>query len=86
MYRQIYRNKILYYLATQRFNSPKKPCKNPQFSDTPTLPGGGTHPFVRRDSTFLSASYPFFWGLPLLRRDGQYFLTDPTLRPSGCSY
>jgi len=27
MYRQIYRNKILYYLATQRFNSPKKPCK-----------------------------------------------------------
>ena len=25
MYRQIYRDKILYYVATQHFNSPKKP-------------------------------------------------------------
>jgi hypothetical protein len=40
MYRQIYRDKILYYVATQRFNSPKSPVKKPQSSDTPTLPRG----------------------------------------------
>ncbi len=56
MYRQIYRNKILYYLATQRFNSPKKPCKNPQFSDTPTLAGGVP--------TLLSEETPLFCRLP----------------------
>ena len=49
MYRKIYRDKILYYLATQRFIT-QKPCnktQNLKYAD-PT-PGVPTL-FVRRDS------------------------------------
>jgi len=49
MYRQIYRDKILYYVATQRFNSPKTLQQNPNSQIRRPYPGG-TPPFVRRDS------------------------------------
>jgi hypothetical protein len=52
MYRQIYRDKILYYVATQRFNSPKNPYNKTlilRYAD----PTRGVHTlFVRRDSCY----------------------------------
>jgi len=53
MYRQIYRDKILYYVATQRFNSPKTLLKS-QFSDTPTLPRGYP-PFCQKGLLLLAS-------------------------------
>jgi len=43
MYRQIYRDKILYYLATQRFNSQKTLQQNPNSQIRRPYPGGTPH-------------------------------------------
>jgi len=51
MYRQIYRDKLLYYPATQSFNFQKTLQQNPNSQIRRPYPGG-TPPFVRRDSCY----------------------------------